>query len=626
MAHDVFRVRGRGLRGPGLTSEQQASITRVQSAVLTVEDYGERFAKFPTPDYGDRVIVKNAFQVSGIWYAREFEWRKAGSLDLSGDPIAEDGWLGLRTPNEVANIENATEGVLPQDRVAGLVADLAALRDRADFARLGLASFSVSPSQAEVGDTITSLSFAWSVSGGVPNGQVIERSDGQRVWWLKGGDTSAIAIAAGAAPAGLLVVGDSQSYDKWEDDYAAALGLTLVRCAVYAQTSRKQALRVGGYDLALTLADNALPAAGSTGTVTAMNGGPTTIANPDAILHAHTGDTATHVIDGLLSVPGGTAHVRLTHAAGSSPDTVTIGRLDGGGAVTVTAGALFVPDFRAMLAGTHRVTIMVGHNSMSGSDPVGSFASIRADIDAIMALRGANKVQLFAIYPGDTETALIPHILAFNQWLRDKYPGAFALDAAGRDLYQRLLASGNPTGQDATDRAAGRIPTSLQADDLHLNSAGNAVWTAFAGEDNSLHLAGVVPITATVSFTAKIRGAVPGYPAVEETRSVTFPFPHRRFWGVSGSATLNSAGVVGLGGSDLSSARGKEFGATATDQYVYYAYPAALGDHSLYKLYGVDETPVETTVSVTKANGAAVSYTVLRSPLKQTGSVSVEVQ
>jgi len=100
----------------------------------------------------------------------------------------------------------------------------------------------------------------------------------------------------------------------------------------------------------------------------------------------------------------------------------------------------------------------------------------------------------------------------------------------------------------------------------------------------------------------------------------------RRYWGVSGSATLNSAGVVGLGGTELSNARDKEFGVTASDQYVYYAYPAALGDHAIYRLYGFDETAVETTVSVTKANGATVSYTVLRSPLKVTGVAPVEVQ
>lgn len=622
MAHDVFRVRGRGLRGPGLTSEQQADLAAALLATgadRAVANYDGR-NDIPVGDrvYGMRRTVALEY-VEAIdpssgqlrRYYRPSEWSQKGADSVPG-------WHGLKTEPELLNRGNHV-GTQGQDTIQGLVSDLATLKDQASFARLALTGFSVTPSQAEVGDTITSLDFAWSRSGGAPNGAVITRADGQRIWWLRGNDASADTDFGDLTPAGLLVIGDSQPYE-WGPGYAAALGLTLVNCALYAQTSRKQALRVGAYPLTVTLASNSLPAAGTQGTVTTMNGGPTTIANDDAILHAFDGDTATHTIDGILTVPGDTAHVRMTHAAGSAEDVIKIERIDAGGAVTVTADALFVPDYKAMLATTHRAAIMVGHNSMRQDDPVGSFAGIRADIDAIMAVAATNPhpVELYDFWPADNseERALIPWIEQHSAWLRDKYPGSFATDGDDRSIWERLRNSEKV------------IPASLRetGDSLHLNATGEAEWVDHAVENDTLHLSGVTPITGSTSFELSIRGAVPGYDAIEETRTVSIPFLHRRYWGVSASATLNSAGVVGLGGTELSNARAKEFSVMATDQYVYYAYPAALGDHTLYKLYGVDETPVETTVSVTKANGATISYTVLRSPLKQTGSVSVEVQ
>ncbi|MBF7010598.1 hypothetical protein QUC32_13015 [Novosphingobium resinovorum] len=127
-------------------------------------------------------------------------------------------------------------------------------------------------------------------------------------------------------------------------------------------------------------------------------------------------------------------------------------------------------------------------------------------------------------------------------------------------------------------------------------------------------------------LTVQDAGAPGG--AVSASRSVSVTVLPRRFWGVADAAALGSAGVVALAGSELSSARAKSLtveGGAAPGKYAYYAYPASLGDPASYKIYGFDEVPVKTTVSVTTAAGATLSYIVLRSPNKLTGSIPVEI-
>lgn len=116
--------------------------------------------------------------------------------------------------------------------------------------------------------------------------------------------------------------------------------------------------------------------------------------------------------------------------------------------------------------------------------------------------------------------------------------------------------------------------------------------------------------------------------AVSANRSASVTVLPRRFWGVADAPALGSAGVVTLAGSELSAARPKSLtveGDAAPGKYAYYAYPASLGEPAGYKIYGFDETPVRTLVSVTTPAGATLDYIVLRSPNKLTGSIPIEV-
>ena len=598
-------------------SEAAAAAEAAQDALARTEAISTTSYR-AVPDYPEREAIPldqrgNGLRVQTMSDGRIVEWRTA--------MFAPGGWTSLKNEEELTRrqLQHGTQG---QDTIDGLPATLAAqagaiadLQARLSFSALRVESFTVTPSQAELGSSVASLAMAWSYTG-TPNGQSIERSDGQRVTGISPSERAAVAEKL-PAPAGVLIIGDSQPWE-WAPEYAAALNLPLALVARPAHTIRKQAIMVGADPLTVTIAGGVVPAAGTKATVTLVNGGATTAANPDAILHSAVTGVDSIQID--LAVAGGTRRCTLSHDITNALDTYKIEQAAGGAAVSVADGALAVPTFKAMAATTHRVVIMAGHNDMLQHDPAGGFVGIRARTDAIMALcaDNLNPVQLNDFFPASSpeEIALIPYIQNHSQWLRDKYPGNIALDNAGRTLWERLR------GADKT------IPANLRkpGDTLHLDAPGRVAWTAHNQEDDAAHCRGVAPVTVTVSFTLRGRGAVPGLPAVEATRTATVTFLPRRFWGVSASDALTKGQVIALAGSELSPSRAKAVTVNPAAQYVYVVYLASLGDPTGFKIGGFNEQYVKTTVSVTTAAGLTADYIVLRSLNKLTGTVSVEVQ
>lgn len=135
-------------------------------------------------------------------------------------------------------------------------------------------------------------------------------------------------------------------------------------------------------------------------------------------------------------------------------------------------------------------------------------------------------------------------------------------------------------------------------------------------------------VTASNTYDLVVTdGDAPDGP-VNVTRTAAITLMSRRYWGISSQTTLTSAQIVALASSELNNTRAKTLtldGGVSPGSYLYYAYPASLGNPTSYKIYGFDEDPVITTVSVTTAAGATLNYTVLRSPNMLTGSASVEI-
>nr|AGU09788.1 hypothetical protein [uncultured organism] len=549
------------------------SIVRVEDAAARAEAAAADLDSVSkvVEDYSDREDVPVAIRPYGLMRTvtvagRTFVWTDTGN---TGELAGPGEWVGQYTQAELKNLSLDFTGLLDQSQVGGLSVtldgirdQLAALQGQSSYARLAVDSFTVSPSVVETGASVTALTFAWSVSGAVPNAQVIERADGQRLTGLNPAERSATATVV-APPAGILFVSDSQGYDV-APGYATAFGLPLAMSALYSQTIRKQAGRIGATPITLTLAGGSLPAAGTQGTVTLVNGQPTTSANPDAVLHASNPDTDTHSITGV--VVGRQVTITYNPAV---PDTYKIAQT-GGAAIAVPDGSVFTPGFKAMAQTTHRVVVMAGHNDMRQDAPAESFAAIRFYTDAIMALCADNPhgVQLFDFWPADNaeERALIPYIEAHSHWLRDKFPGAFAFNASGQSLWE-CLRNGDKV-----------VPSNLRRDVLHLNGNGNAAWVSFGQADAALHLAGLVPITSTVDFTYRARGAVAGAVATEVSRTATVFVRTPVFAGLCAGAAPTAAEIRG--------AQYKSFDSTAIGRSLtlnrsaggrpFFVFPAAL--------------------------------------------------
>lgn len=166
--------------------------------------------------------------------------------------------------------------------------------------------------------------------------------------------------------------------------------------------------------------------------------------------------------------------------------------------------------------------------------------------------------------------------------------------------------TGTITGQTLTDSVAG------------------AVTLADPVADRAVTITGVNS-TRTLTLVATNTGAPGG--ADSKNAVVAITKKNRRFWGTSASATLDSAGVLALSGSELSNSRAKTFTLDGgAGLYFYEAYIGTLGAPSGYKINSFDETPaVQTGVSVTTAAGLNANYTIVRSPNPLIGSNTVEI-
>lgn len=548
--------------------------------------------------YGRHVFVANATETapgSGVYGPPGRMYVRV----QNGNGPGEDAWLGYITREELAN-----ELQSGQERDAELGARIDAIGP-AD-----ITAFAATPAYGELGATTSALALAWSIL--IEDGMPLE----QQLSWsgnlihLDGSARSVTIPSNWAAQANVLVIGDSLSSPGYSEEMAGATGLAVTRTALGAQTSYKQALRVGAQPLYVTLSGNTLPAAGNEATVTLLNGAAPDLANPASLLTTAAGDTGPgHHITGTIA---GMA-VTMSHYPATDPNVYKMTQADGA-PVTIPAGSLFVPD-RAAAMRTHELWICVGRNNVA--DP----ERIKADIAAMIGMGRGNRILLFGVINAPNEgtgTANLATIKALNAWMRATYPQHFVVDGAGRDLRQRLLASGGSTGDDATDRANEVIPRSLRvaADDLHLNATGYGIWADMGEAFRAAQAAPATSIADGTVITLNANGRL---------RQLSFAKLPRRYWGVSGNAALTGAQIIALAGSELSGSRAKAFSVTAADQYVYYAYLASLGDPEGYAIGGFAEAYVKTTVSVTTATGYTANYTVVRTINKLTGAVPVEI-
>ena len=161
-------------------------------------------------------------------------------------------------------------------------------------------------------------------------------------------------------------------------------------------------------------------------------------------------------------------------------------------------------------------------------------------------------------------------------------------------------------------------------------------WTLSGNTPQSQSISngvGVVPVgtltktvigtfTTTQTWTLTVSATGPTGTVVTASSSVSLNVRQKRYWGVSTLTSLNSAGILGLGGSEFATNRSKSVTYNATGgRYVYYAYPTSFGVIAGVTVNGLAFSDYTTsTVSFTNASGHVENYYVVRFNSLQNGS------
>lgn len=132
---------------------------------------------------------------------------------------------------------------------------------------------------------------------------------------------------------------------------------------------------------------------------------------------------------------------------------------------------------------------------------------------------------------------------------------------------------------------------------------------------------------ATGPYTTDTTFTITGHTGTENaSATTTVAFQYKRYWGVSASASLNTAGVLALSGAELATARQQTRVMTPSAQYMYFAFPSTFGTPT-FKSNGFNDTAwSKTTIAgFVNASGATVSLDVWRSDNLVTGTFTEEV-
>lgn len=275
----------------------------------------------------------------------------------------------------------------------------------------------------------------------------------------------------------ITAIGDSLTFgqgasnpatESWPAVVGSTQGWVVTNRALQGFTSRSQAALVGAIPTLVTATGNSIGGSGATTVLTAVSTLPLSMHNGSPY------DSATRSITGILVGIHGTMRRRPVGTSGAYTDLYEFISDASTATTACPTGSVFVPDGdqRNELLG-----ICLGTNRGVGfveSDDV-----IKANVAAIIhwAAPLYPKILLFGLAKSSE----------LNAYWRNAFPHYYAVDSSGRDLYQRLLASGNGSEKDLEYLSLGRLPYSLLGDPdsgdyTHLSTAGYAVWAQLANE------------------------------------------------------------------------------------------------------------------------------------------------
>lgn len=131
-----------------------------------------------------------------------------------------------------------------------------------------------------------------------------------------------------------------------------------------------------------------------------------------------------------------------------------------------------------------------------------------------------------------------------------------------------------------------------------------------------------VNITSSTTYMLTVDDGT-SFPGHSDTATVTISLRHKAYWGTSANPSLDSAGILALSGSALTSGRARSFTVNGGGEYIYYAYPNSFdsGGDASFTVNGFPTSGwVKTTVNFTNASGNTTLFSVYRSAEVQSGS------
>jgi hypothetical protein len=238
-------------------------------------------------------------------------------------------------------------------------------------------------------------------------------------------------------------------------------GRTVTNAAVGGMTSTQIAARIGAYKALLTAANNTLLASGAT-TITSTLSFSADSGKLETVYPMSSQSSST--IRGYLN------NVLGTLQRGATDDALTF--LPDKGQLTADISVPTNMPFEPILFAGHDFDLVVvglGRNNMSKTE------SVKRDLLAVRDWQKTIERRVIVITPpnGTGEgvgTAVYNYCVAIEQWAQQTFGECAVLSR------QILMAHPDPANaQDATDVAAGIVPSSLRMDTVHWTTAGHAL-------------------------------------------------------------------------------------------------------------------------------------------------------
>lgn len=346
--------------------------------------------------------------------------------------------------------------------------------------------------------------------------------------------------------------------------------------------------------------------------------------------------TATSATAGVTSDPeSDKIYVRLTDSTLWRWSGSTMGQVNGGLVLGTTSTTAFRGDF-----GNTLYTNFGSGTNLTGTQDARDFFS---KAKTYIPLESQYVIQNLAVNPQSDYVKIQDSILYLtgepNSGDGFKIPAANSTKAGvmTAEMYKTLqeielatfplslTASGGGTWEVGSSTKTG-IAISVLRKGVNVTADSTIQVTASSGSGSlSSNKSTWTPSAAITSNTSVAVKAT--YGSQTATKTASYAFKYKKYWGTSASATLTNANILALTGNTWANSRAMN--ATNFDctggKYPYYVIPASIYTGLEVWVGGLKNTDIVVSdITLTNASGASAAYKVIRLANKQTGVLSIQ--